>query len=389
MTSIYFDHNASTPVDPSVLEAMLPLFREGYGNPHSSEHAFGWASSKAVFVATEALSALIGCDPDEVIFTSGATESNNIAIIGSARGNLKKRNKIITSHIEHKSTLNICDALANEGYEIIYVPVDSTGLVDVERLADKAGDEVFMFTFGLVNSEIGTIQPLQPISEIARSVGALMHWDAAQAPAAIQVGELAEHSDFASFSAHKMYGPQGIGALYIRRSHQANVQPLLCGGGQQAGLRPGTLPAALCVGMGHAARLMLDSGQIRRAHEELRALRDRFVRGICEVYPQVRLNGPSLEERHPGNANLVFPGYDAEDILALLQPALAASTGSACTSGIPEPSHVLKGIGLAHDEAIASLRFCLGRFSTSGEVDAAIQMISDVLAQLEPVQIAS
>eukprot|EP00820_Chromera_velia_P001550 Cvel_2794.t1-p1 / transcript=Cvel_2794.t1 / gene=Cvel_2794 / organism=Chromera_velia_CCMP2878 / gene_product=Probable cysteine desulfurase, mitochondrial, putative / transcript_product=Probable cysteine desulfurase, mitochondrial, putative / location=Cvel_scaffold113:5218-6321(-) / protein_length=368 / sequence_SO=supercontig / SO=protein_coding / is_pseudo=false len=368
---------------------MLPFYRERHGNPHSSGHAVGWASSKAVDAATTSISKLIGCDPDEVIFTSGATESNNIAIIGSAHGAHGNRSKIFTTAIEHKSTLNICRHLATEGYEIIYAPVDGSGRIDIEGLSEIASEDAFMFTFGLVNSEIGTIQAHRAISEIAKSSGALMHWDAAQAPAAIDVNDLAEHSDFVSLSGHKMYGPQGIGALFVRRSHQPHVQPLLYGGGQQLGLRPGTLPAALCVGMGHAAELVSTSAHTRQARDELRVLRDRFVSGVLDAHPQVRINGPSLGERHPGNANLIFPGYDAEDILALLQPGLAASTGSACTSGIPEPSHVLRGIGLTHDEAVASLRFCLGRFSTSEEVETAIQMISEALDCLDPVRIAS
>lgn len=386
---IYLDHNASTPLDPAVLEAMLPYFLENHGNPHSSSHSLGWASAKAIDEAAQAIAQLIGCDSDEVIFTSGATESNNIAIASAVRGQKGRRRKIITSAIEHKSTLNICRALQTEGFETVIVPVDGSGRVDVESLSALMDETVFMCTFGAVNSEIGTIQPIKAIADLAHSSGVLVHWDAAQAPSAIPMHDFGSHADFVSLSSHKMYGPQGVGAVYVRRAHQDRIKPLMYGGGQQSGIRPGTLPTALCVGMGRAAEILIDQSGQDGARKKLRALRDRLVARIAELDPKVRLNGPSFDERHPGNANLQFSGFAGEDLLGVLQPGLAASTGSACTSGIPEPSHVLRGIGLSRDEALASVRFCLGRYTTLEEVDSAVEMIAQALRQLEPVRIAS
>lgn len=386
MSSIYFDHNASTPLDPSILEEMLPYFREIHGNPHSSIHAVGWKAAKAVESATEAVAALIGCDPDEVFFTSGATESNNIALAGLARGQKTGRRKIVTTVIEHKSTLNICRSLETEGFNIVHVPVDGKGRILVDRLNAALDEDVLFCSFGAVNSEIGTIQEVEKISDIAHSFGAIIHWDAAQAPGIVSLEQLATHADLVSLSAHKMYGPQGVGAIYIARDIQPYIKPLLQGGGQQKGIRPGTLSTALCVGMGHAARIAGDDDTQMPIRHSVEFLRNHFVEGLFRLDPLVRLNGPDLSQRHPGNANVLFPGLNGEDILAILQPNLAASTGSACTSGIPEPSHVLRGIGLSSIEASSSIRFCLGRFSTKDEVDKAIEMIAKVLTQLEPVR---
>jgi cysteine desulfurase len=327
--------------------------------------------------------ALIGADADEIVFTSGATEANNLALLGLAQGHTKtNRRRILLSAIEHKSVLAAADAIRDQfGHEVEMLPVDSVGRVPLRALEDALDEAVLVVSIMAVNNEIGTIQELQSLSAASRSVGALFHTDAAQAPLALDIAGIAEHADLVSLSAHKMLGPPGIGALYVRGEVQRFLKPLIHGGGQQHGLRSGTLPLPLCVGMGAAAEL-IGSGEIGRTRTELRRRRDDFLQRVRRLPWKIRENGPTAENRHPGNANICFRGFSAHDILQALQPALAASTGSACTSGVPAPSHVLRAIGLSGDDADSSIRFSLGFDTRDEDVEAAVELIARTLDRL-------
>ncbi|WP_119396941.1 cysteine desulfurase family protein [Pannonibacter phragmitetus] len=378
--TIYFDHNASTPPDASVVEEMLPFFAESFANPHSVDHALGWRAARAIERASMRIAALFGCDADEVIFTSGATEANNLAVLGTLGGTTGDRRRIITTAIEHKSVLSIGRVLEAQGCCVDFATVDREGRIDDLKLKEMLDDDVLLVSFAAVNSEIGTLQPIAEISEHVAAVGALLHIDAAQAPLAMSVYGLLDLCDFASVSAHKMYGPQGVGALLVRRESQRHLAPVIHGGGQQNGLRSGTLPLALCAGFGKAAELLGDEHDQRRAREALAGVRNLLFETLKSEVPGLVLNGPSLSgARHPGNLNVRLPGCEAQDILTLVQPHLAASTGSACASGIPEPSHVLTGIGQSRTEAAAGLRFGVGRYSTPDQARQAATMIGDAI----------
>ena len=382
--TIYLDHQATTPVDQRVLDRMLPYFRESFGNPHSADHSLGWKSSLAVEQAAAQVAGLIGGDPDEIIFTSGATESNNMALLGLARHAHpdSRRTRFILSEIEHKCVLAAGRTISDQlGFRVDQLPVDNGGRILLASLEDALDDDVLAVSVMAVNNEIGTIQNIRKISELARKVGAIFHCDAAQAPVSMDLQEIADHVDLLSLSAHKMYGPKGIGALYIRRDLQDKIEPLIYGGGQQMALRSGTVPTPLCVGMGAAAEL-LSGNEARQKRVLLRQRRDRFVEKLAGLPWSIRLNGPTGQSRHPGNANICFEGFFAQDILQVLQPHLAASTGSACTSGIPEPSHVLKAIGLSPEDAEASIRFSLGFDTTDADIDDAVNLIDNVLGKL-------
>ena len=382
--SIYLDHQATTPVDQRVLDAMLPYFRESFGNPHSADHSLGWKSSLALEQSTAQVAGLITGDTDEIIFTSGATEANNMALLGLARHARpeSRRRRFILSEIEHKCVLAAGRIITDQlGFPVGDLPVDKDGRILLASLEDALDDDVLAVSIMVVNNEIGTIQDIRKISELVRKVGAIFHCDAAQAPISVDLQGIAEHVDLLSLSAHKMYGPKGIGALYIRRELQDRLEPLIYGGGQQNGLRSGTVPTALCVGMGAAAEL-LSGDDARQKRELLRQRRDRFLKKLISLPWSIRLNGHIGESRHPGNANICFEGFFAQDILQVLQPHLAASTGSACTSGIPEPSHVLKAIGLSPEDAEASIRFSLGFDTTDADIDDAVNLIDKVLGKL-------
>ena len=380
--TIYADYQATTPVDPRVVGKMAPYWQESFGNPHSSDHIVGWQAAKAVDHSKTTLAGLIGADPDEIIFTSGATEANNLALFGLARRASPGQRAIIVGATEHKCVLGAARALeAREKFTVRQIPVDKEGFIDLDVLAYQLDKTTLVVSIMAVNNEVGTIQDIPRIAELAAERGALLHCDAAQGACALDMSRLADHADLISLSGHKMYGPQGIGALYIRRDIQARVEPLIYGGGQQSDLRSGTVPVPLCVGMAAAAEIMqTDEGVTER--KRVAGQRDTFVDLLqASVYP-VSMNGPTGNRRHPGNANLQFEGFVAQEILGALQPHLAASTGSACTSGINEPSHVLRAMGLSGEEADRSIRFSFGRFTTDADMVEAAYLVTKTLESL-------
>ena len=382
--TIYADYQATTPVDPRVVEQMSPFWRESFGNPHSSDHMVGWRAAEAVRESQTSIAGLIGADPDEIVFTSGATEANNLALFGLARRAPEGRRQILVSAIEHKCILAAARALAErDGFIVELIPVDGEGFVDLNALENMLNDNVLVVSVMAVNNEVGTIQDISRISGMLAGSGVLFHCDAAQAPTAMDVSELAIHADLVSLSGHKAYGPQGIGSLYIRRDVQEFVEPIIYGGGQQNGLRSGTVPLPLCAGMAAALDILkTDEGAEERGR--VAGQRDAFV-GLLQNngFPAV-INGPTRERRHPGNANLQFAGLIAQDILGSVQPWLAASTGAACTSGIPEPSHVLRAMGLNVEQAESSIRFSFGRFTTNDEIEEAAHLLIKAFDSLKP-----
>lgn len=381
--TIYLDHQATTPVDPRVFAKMTTAFTDEFGNPHASEHAIGWRAAEAIATAARQVASLVGADPDEVIFTSGATEANNLALLGLAdHAKRSGRRKVLLSAIEHKSVLAAGRVLAQRhGLEVAVIRVDRQGRVDEAALAAQLDENVLLVSIMAVNNEIGTIQRTEWIGTLARAAGALFHCDAVQAPCSIDIEDLAQQADLISLSSHKIYGPSGIGALVVRRNVQPLLTPLIYGGGQQNGLRSGTLPLPLCIGFGAATEL-LSGDAASDERDRVRACRDLFIKTLraegCEVMP----NGPDNASRHPGNANLLLRGVLAADLLTALQPMLAASSGSACTSGIPEPSHVLRAIGRTGDEADCSIRFSFGRSTTADEARQAARIVGATVERL-------
>lgn len=386
--TIYLDHQATTPLDLRVLTEMTPYFTESFGNPHSVDHALGWETLRAVDEAAGRVARLIGADANEIIFTSGATEANNLALLGlarRARGDMRRR--VLLGAAEHKCVLAAGRTIEKQlGFKVELLPVDSEGFIAASTLEESLDDDVLLVSIMAVNNEIGTIQNIEGLSKIARNYGAVFHCDAAQAPVAIEMSSFAEYVDILSISAHKMYGPKGIGAVYITRELQDRIEPLIYGGGQQNGLRSGTVPVPLCVGIGIAADMLTDATAEDR-RKELRRKRDRFVAGLKRLTWPIMVNGPDGQFRHPGNANIRFLGFAAQDILAALQPHVAASTGSACTSGIPEPSHVLRAIGLSYDEAESSVRFSLGFATGDDDIDEAVDRVNGVLQKLSEAKL--
>lgn len=385
--TIYLDHQATTPLDQRVLTEMLPYYTDSFANPHSLDHGSGWDSARAVENSAEQVARLVGADADEIVFTSGATESNNMALLGLGRRAAGgKRNRILVSATEHKCVLAVGRVLAEQyGYAVEEIPADHEGFVEVNSLEETIDEDVLAVSILAVNNEIGTIQNIEKISRIIRKYDAIFHCDAAQAPIAMSTGSFAEHTDILSLSGHKMYGPKGIGAVFITRGPQDRLEPLIYGGGQQNSLRSGTVPVPLCVGMGAAADL-LTGENADQDRNELRRRRDLFVKRLKDSNRPVSENGPQGDARHPGNANICFSGFSAHDILGTLQPHLAASTGAACTSGIPEPSHVLKAIGLNGDEAESSIRFSFGFDTTDQDVKDAVNLIDFALTNISRSQ---
>ncbi|MCH8138413.1 MAG: IscS subfamily cysteine desulfurase [Proteobacteria bacterium] len=377
-TPVYLDYQASTPVDGRVLDVMLPYLSEKFGNPHSRSHAFGWEAEEAVEVAREQIAAIIGADPKEVIFTSGATESNNLAIKGVAHFYKARKDHVITCVTEHKCVLESCRTLEREGFTLTYLPVRRNGLIDLGELSRAFTERTALVSIMAVNNEIGVIQPIAEIGALCREHGAFFHTDAAQAIGRIELDVNEMGIDLMSLTAHKVYGPKGIGALYVRRRPRVRLTPLFDGGGQERGFRSGTLPAPLCVGFGEACRL----ARLEMADEAKRigALRDRLYDGITTRLAGVALNGDAMT-RIPGNLNLSFGHVDAEALMASLK-AVAVSSGSACTSASLEPSFVLKALGVEDRLAHASIRFSLGRFTTEAEIDFVIEEVAREVAGL-------
>eukprot|EP00741_Cyanophora_paradoxa_P015947 tig00000042_g15396.t1 len=368
---MYLDMQATTPLDPRVLDAMLPFLTEQFGNPHSRTHSYGWESEEAVKTAREDVAALLKADAKEIIFTSGATESNNMAIKGVAhffRGENKKH--IITTQTEHKCVLDSCRVLQQEGFDVTYLPVKSNGLIDMNELVAAIRPDTILVSVMMVNNEIGVVQPVAEIGRICRERKIFFHTDAAQAAGKIPIDVDAMNIDLMSISGHKLYGPKGVGALYVRRRPRVRLEPLINGGGQERGLRSGTLPTSLAVGLGAAARVAL--ADMDRDHKRVTELSRRLYDGIVSKVPHVILNGDA-EARYPGNLNLSFAYVEGESLLMSLKD-IAVSSGSACTSASLEPSYVLRALGVEEDMAHTSIRFGIGRFTTEAEVDQAIAL---------------
>lgn len=367
---VYMDYQASTPLDPRVFAAMRPHLDgpQMLGNPHATDHAYGWDADAAISEARALIARAIGADADEIVFTSGATEANNLALLGAARASAPERREIIVSAIEHKCVLAATRSLAEEGFRIHVIPVDAAGVVDLGALAARISPSTAIVSVMAVNNETGVAQPIAAIGELCRAAGVLLHSDAAQALAVMHLDVDQSNVDMLSLSAHKTYGPKGIGALYVRRDRRDRIRPIMFGGGQEDGLRPGTLPTPLCVGFGAACALVSET----RPQEARRvaALRDKLLDRLSATLPDLRVNG-AMAGRHPGNLNIRIPGIDAELLLAAARPRLAAATGSACTSGLTEPSHVLTAMGLSASEASESIRLSLGRFTDEADVQEA------------------
>src|SRR5580700_6106028 len=375
---IYLDNQSSTPLDPRVLEAMLPYFTEHFGNPHSESHVYGHNAMAAIETARGEVARLIGADPREIVFTSGATESNNLALKGAARFTRahpvgdKVRDHLITLTTEHKCVLESAAALEREGFAVTYLPVEPRGLVSLDKLAAAITGRTLLVSVMAAHNEIGVIQPLAEIGALCRSKGVLFHTDAAQAFGKIPLDVGAMKIDLLSISGHKIYGPKGIGALYIRRRPRVRLLPLIDGGGQERGLRSGTLPTPLCVGLGRAVAIA--GAEMTEEAERLRRLRDGVLRNLARRVPGLRVNG-DLEHRLPGSLNLMFPEIPALTLIEAV-PSIAISTGSACTSASVEPSYVLRALGLSETLANASIRIGLGRFTTAAEADFAVDALA-------------
>eukprot|EP00899_Mesostigma_viride_P006818 jgi/Mesvir1/16137/Mv08413-RA.1 len=361
---------ATTPLDPRVLDAMLPFYTNQYGNPHSRTHLFGWEAEKAVDEARKPIAELIGADPKEIFFTSGATESNNLCLKGIASFYRDKKKHIITTQTEHKCVLDSCRHLQQEGFDVTYLPVKPDGLVDLEVLEAAIRPDTAVVSVMTVNNEIGVIQPIEEIGRICRKHKVFFHTDAAQAVGKIPLDVDKSNIDVMSISGHKIYGPKGIGAIYVRRRPRVRLTPLISGGGQERGLRSGTVPAPLAVGLGKACEVAMQEMASDTAH--VTALAARLYDGITAQLQGVVLNG-SKEHRYAGNVNLSFSCVEGESLLMGLKE-VAVSSGSACTSASLEPSYVLRALGVDEEMAHTSIRFGLGRFTTAAEVDMAIDM---------------
>ncbi len=376
---IYLDNHATTPVDPRVLEKMNPYFSGDFGNAASRNHSFGWRAEEGVDKARAQVAALINADPKEIILTSGATESDNLALKGVAEMYKEKGNHIITSKVEHKAILDSAKSLERHGYEVDYLDPDEYGRVSVEKIEQHITDKTILISIMLANNEIGTINPIAEIGALAKERGILFHTDAVQGVGKIPVDVQAMNIDLLSLSAHKLYGPKGVGALYVRRKKpRVRLAPLIDGGGHERGMRSGTLNVTGIVGLGEACEICGE--EMETEGQRLTGLRDKLHNGINERLDEVHLNGHPTE-RLPHSLNLSFAYVEGESMLMGLNE-IAISSGSACTSATLEPSYVLKGIGRGDELAHSSLRFGLGRFNTEEEIDYTIGRVVDVVARL-------
>ncbi|KAG0232013.1 cysteine desulfurase [Actinomortierella wolfii] len=376
---VYLDMQATSPLDPRVLDAMLPYMTEIYGNPHSRTHSYGWEAESAVDKAREHIANLIGADSKEIIFTSGATESNNLSIKGVARFYKGKKNHIITTQTEHKCVLDSCRVLADEGFEVTYLPVGKNGLINMADLEAAIRPDTVLVSVMAVNNEIGVIQPLEEIGKLCRSKKIFFHTDAAQAIGKIPIDVNKMNIDLLSISGHKVYGPKGVGAIYVRRRPRVRLSPLMTGGGQERGIRSGTVPAPLAVGLGEACRVAAE--EMAYDHERISRLSERLIKGITEKVSHVYRNGDPVQS-YPGCVNLSFAYVEGESLLMALKD-IALSSGSACTSASLEPSYVLRALGADDDMAHSSIRFGIGRFTTEEEVDF---VISRVVAHVDKLR---
>ncbi|KAF2070157.1 hypothetical protein CYY_008529 [Polysphondylium violaceum] len=375
---IYLDNSATTPIDPRVLDAMLPLYTENFGNPHSKTHSYGWTSNDLVENARSQVAKLIGGDSKEIIFTSGATESNNTAIKGVARFYGKKKNHIVTTVTEHKCVLDTCRHLEIEGFKVTYIPVKDNGLIDLKVLEDAITPETCLVTIMAVNNEIGVVQPLKEIGKLCREKGCFFHTDGAQAVGKIPMDVNEMNIDLMSISGHKLYGPKGVGALYVRRRPRVRLEPIITGGGQERGIRSGTVPSTLATGMGAAAEICMK--EMDRDKVWVKFLYDRLLKGIQDNIPEVKVNGDP-EARYFGNLNVSFSYVEGESLLMAIKD-IACSSGSACTSASLEPSYVLRSLGLEEDMAHSSIRFGIGRFTTVEEIDYTVELLTKSVNRL-------
>jgi len=381
---IYMDNHATTRVDPRVLEAMLPYFTEIYGNAASRSHSYGWEAEKALDAARDQVGALIGASGKEIVWTSGATESNNLAIKGAAEFYKDRGRHIVTSVLEHKAVLDTCKRLEREGFDVTYLPVARDGRVEPEAVRAAITDKTVLVSIMLANNEIGTVNPINEIGEIVKARGALFHIDAVQGVGKIPFDVTSARADLVSLSAHKMYGPKGVGALYVRRKPRVRLTALLDGGGHERGMRSGTLNVTGIVGFGMAAQIAM--AEMPEESRRVLAMRERLRTGIQARVSDTFVNG-SLEHRLPGNLNISFAYVEGEAMLMALKD-VAVSSGSACTSASLEPSYVLRALGVEEEMAHTSIRFGIGRFNTDEEIDYVIDLVArkvDKLREMSPL----
>ncbi|MBB1626529.1 IscS subfamily cysteine desulfurase [Achromobacter sp. UMC71] len=374
---IYLDYSATTPVDPRVVDKMVPWLYENFGNPASRSHAFGWESEDAVERAREEVAKLVNADPREIVWTSGATESDNLAIKGAANFYAERGKHIITVKTEHKAVLDTCRELERQGFEVTYLNVKDDGLIDLDVFKAALRPDTVLVSVMMVNNEIGVIQDIETLGEICREKGIIFHVDAAQATGKVEIDLQKLKVDLMSFSAHKTYGPKGIGALYVRRKPRVRIEAQMHGGGHERGFRSGTLATHQIVGMGEAFRLARE--EMGTENERIRMLRDRLWAGLSQI-EEVYLNG-DMDQRVPHNLNVSFNYVEGESLIMAIKE-LAVSSGSACTSASLEPSYVLRALGRNDELAHSSIRFTLGRFTTEKEVDYAIELLKSRVGKL-------
>jgi cysteine desulfurase len=374
---IYMDYSATTPVDPRVVDKMIPYLREQFGNPASRSHAYGWDAERAVEQAREQVAALVNCDPREIVWTSGATESDNLAIKGAAQFYKSKGRHIITVKTEHKAVLDTCRELERQGFELTYLDVRPDGLLDLQAFERAIRPDTIVVSVMHVNNEIGVVQDIARIGEICRARGIIFHVDAAQATGKVVIDLSTLKVDLMSFSAHKTYGPKGIGALYVRRKPRVRIEAQMHGGGHERGMRSGTLATHQIVGMGEAFRIARE--EMATENERVRMLRDRLYRGLSEM-EEVYVNG-DMEQRVPHNLNISFNFVEGESLIMAIKD-VAVSSGSACTSASLEPSYVLRALGRNDELAHSSIRFTVGRFTTEQDVDYVINLLKNKIGKL-------
>ncbi len=374
---IYLDYSATTPVDPRVAAKMIPYLTEHFGNPASRSHAFGWESEKAVEEAREEVARLVNCDPKELVWTSGATEAINLAVKGAAHFYKDKGRHLVTVRTEHKATLDTMRELEREGFEVTYLDVRPNGLLDLEQVKAALRKDTVLLSVMYVNNEIGVVQDIPAIGEMCRSRGVIFHVDSAQATGKLPIDLSTLKVDLMSFSAHKTYGPKGVGALFVRRKPRVRIEAQMHGGGHERGMRSGTLPTHQIVGMGEAFRLA--RLEMAGDNERIRMLRDRLTQGLSEI-EEVYING-DIERRVPHNLNISFNFVEGESLIMAIKD-VAVSSGSACTSASLEPSYVLRALGRSDELAHSSIRFTVGRFTTEEEIDYTVDLLKRKIAKL-------